>query len=193
MEPLLPRTTDDVDELVAQAQRLAGELRSILPSTAVRWTMARLVVDMNGYYSNLIEGRKTMPLNIDVALALDSSAEETVRNQELHTAHCLAEKALRERLDCEPETKVYSGDFLCWIHQEFFKHSGDEHLWAKSENGKKYRIEPGRVRDYQVKVGAHIPPDHNVLDQFLKRFETFYGSQVSVSQRVLGTPPPTTV
>jgi hypothetical protein len=32
-------------------------------------------------------------------------------------------------------------------------------LWSMNEKGKKYRIAPGEVRNFEVTVGSHLPPN----------------------------------
>ncbi|RYD29377.1 MAG: hypothetical protein EOP87_18495, partial [Verrucomicrobiaceae bacterium] len=89
MEPMRP-TADRgrLAELSAEIFRKSGELRRILPSVVVREELARLVRGMNSYYSNLIEGHKTLPRDIERALADDfSNRPEDRRNQQLTAAH----------------------------------------------------------------------------------------------------------
>jgi hypothetical protein len=67
MEPLLPETDSELASLALSLMRGAERLRSALhPIT--RKAVARLVRWMNSYYSNLIEGHRTMPRDIDAAL-----------------------------------------------------------------------------------------------------------------------------
>ena len=79
MEPMLPedrehRLADIATDLVARASALAGRLHPIL-----RDSIGNLVRSMNCYYSNLIEGHATTPVDIERALASDFSAEPAKR------------------------------------------------------------------------------------------------------------------
>src|SRR6266436_5980115 len=86
MEPTLlaegsrfrPRLTDLAVELAARA---AGFRRS-LPAGIVG-ALADLVRSMNCYYSNLIEGHDTHPIDIERALNNDYSADPRKRNLQL--------------------------------------------------------------------------------------------------------------
>ena len=91
MEPLLlgqtsrhrGELTDLAVELVAQS---AGFRRS-LPSGLVG-SLAHLVRSMNCYYSNLIEGHDTHPVDIERALEREYSTDLRRRNLQ-HEAGCL--------------------------------------------------------------------------------------------------------
>ncbi len=55
---------------------------------------------MNSYYSNLIEGHKALPRDIEKALKGNFSPEEDdQRNQRLSVAHIKTESAMRKRLE----------------------------------------------------------------------------------------------
>src|SRR5437762_3525831 len=75
MEPLRPKEGEERSSALALALALirgAERLRSSLhPIT--RAAVADLVRSMNSYYSNLIEGHRTRPRDIDAALRKDFS------------------------------------------------------------------------------------------------------------------------
>ena len=66
MEPLLPEDRQDIEnlatDLVAKASTLAGRLHPVM-----RASVGDLVRSMNCYYSNLIDGHNTLPIDIDQA------------------------------------------------------------------------------------------------------------------------------
>lgn len=118
---------------------------------------------MNCYYSNLIEGHKTTPRDIERALRQDFSADETQRNhQQLGFAHIAVEKFMVERLSAET-VDVYGSEFLCWLHREFYQRLPEPLHWAKTSSGKAYRVEPGGLRHFMVDVGRHTPPQFDAL------------------------------
>jgi Fic family protein len=132
---------------------------------------------MNCYYSNLIEGHKTTPRDIERALKRDFSHDETQRdNQQLSLAHIAVEKQMEEKL-AGGEVDVYAPDFLCWLHGEFYARLPEPLHWAATKTGKRYRIKPGCLRDFMVDVGRHTPPHFRALPQFLARFHAFYGDK----------------
>lgn len=178
MEPMLPETGDPA--LASLSQRIfveAGALRGALPSAITRRGVALLVREMNSYYSNLIEGHKTLPRDIERALQGDFLADERGRlNQHLSRAHILVQAEMEERLAHDPELDIHSHDFLCWLHRAFYDRLPAEAREGLTESGKRYRVEIGAPRSFNVSVGAHTPPDYPVLESFLSRFQTVYSA-----------------
>lgn len=178
MEPLLPkgqggRLSELTSEMLQASGRLAGQVHSPL----VLQRLADLVREMNCYYSNLIEGHKTTPRDIERAMKADFSQDQTQRdNQQLSLAHIAAEKLMAERLAKEP-VDVYSPDFLCWLHREFYTRIPEALHCVTTKSGQHYRIQPGLLRDFMVDVGKHTPPDFAALPKFLDRFHSFYGDK----------------
>ena len=178
MEPLLPESSRyALAELTCQILLKSGQLCGQVPSHANRKRIAALVREMNSYYSNLIEGHKTLPRDIERALRADYSQNPTNRaNQHLARAHIEVEKLMINRLNHEPELSIHSPDFLCWLHREFYNRLPDELHLSKTREGKPYRIEPGKIRNFEIDVGKHQPPSHESLPNFLERFCSFYSS-----------------
>lgn len=176
---MLP-TTDAgrLAELSVEIFRKSGELRAALPSKSARAELARLMREMNSYYSNLIEGHKTLPRDIEKALKEDfSGSPDDRRNQMLSVAHVRAEDAMRRRMMADNPPNPFSSDFVCWLHREFYSHVPKEDWTTLSESGKTYPLVPGELRSYNVEVQRHTPPDHPSLPAFLQRFESFYSSK----------------
>jgi len=178
MEPLLPGAgCGALAELSAEVFKKAGELKRALPAASARQEVAKLVREMNSYYSNLIEGHKTLPRDIEKALRQDFSEQpEAKRNQQLSVAHIKTEQTMRELLAAQAEIDVYSSDFVCWLHHEFYRHMPQTEWFTTSQTGQRYALLPGALRDYNVDVGRHTPPAHDCLGRFLERFHAFYGS-----------------
>ena len=178
MEPLFPEAgRGELGELSAEIFRKSGELIASLPSKAVRQEVAKVVCEMNSYYSNLIEGHKTLPRDIEKALKEDfSTQEDDQRNQRLSVAHIRAERAMRTRLAEEPKTDIFSPDFICWLHKEFYSAIPEADWFTTSGTATRYPLEPGKIRNHNVDVGRHVPPDHPVIDRFMERFQSFYSS-----------------
>lgn len=178
MELLLPKAQNArLSELTSEILKASGCLAGRIHSVHVLKRVADLIREMNCYYSNLIEGHKTLPRDIERALKRDFSANETQRdNQQLSVAHIAVEKLMEDRLANET-VDVYAPEFLCWLHREFYMRLPERLHWATSKNSKRYRIAPGSLRDFMVDVGRHIPPDFAALPQFMSRFHTFYGDK----------------
>ncbi len=188
MEPLMPERRGAIlADLSATILRKSGELKRALPNTLVHNELARLVRTMNSYYSNLIEGHKTLPRDIDRALRHDfSQSRSEQRNQMLSVAHVETEIAMRERLSKEADLDPFSENFLCWLHEEFYSRLPESEWISTSLSGKTLPLNPGELRGYNVDVGQHTPPDHSALPDFLEKFRTFYtGNQILATDQLI--------
>lgn len=176
MEPLLisedsrhrGELTDLAIELAAKA---AGFRRSLPPGLLV--PLADLVRAMNCYYSNLIEGHMTHPIDIERALKNDYSTDTKKRNLQLEAkAHISVQKWIDSGGLGGNASTVNA---VCDIHKRFCELLPDELQWSEDlETGKKFRVEPGILRQGDIKVGQHIPISPGAVPRFLKRFEEVF-------------------
>ena len=103
MEPLLPEEAQGLEnyatDLVAKTSALAGRINPILAAG-----IGNLVRSMNCYYSNLIEGHHTFPVDIDRALNNDYAQEPERQNlQKEARAHIEVQRFivfLRHSISC---------------------------------------------------------------------------------------------
>jgi len=155
-------------ELAAQSARLRGSL----PKYA-QHTLADLVRSMNCYYSNLIEGHDTHPVDIERALKDDYSTNIKQRNLQLEAkAHITVQKWIDEG---GLKDHAASVEGLREIHRRFCELLPEELLWAEDpERGERMEIVPGGLRQRDVKVGRHIPVSPVALPRFMNRFERAY-------------------
>ena len=179
MEPLLPQgSKEQMAQLSCAILQRSGALSARIPSTQVRLRAAALVSEMNSYYSNLIEGHRTLPRDIERALKSEFSSNDQQRdNQYLSKAHVEVERLMLDRLRHEPDLSIHSLEFLSWLHREFFQRLPEHMQWGESKSGKKHRIVPGAIRNYEVNVGSHQPPAQESLPRFMARFERAYSSK----------------
>jgi Fic family protein len=187
MEPLLPRQRRaELSALSAELLRKIGRLSGQVHSPVVRDKLAVLLRWMNCYYSNLIEGHKTTPRDIERAQQTDYSDDPVKRdNQKLSQAHIEVERLMMERFTKET-VDTYDPEFICWLHREFYLRLPESMLVAKTHSGESYRIEPGQYRDFMVDVGRHTPPHFENLPAFLSRFCQFYGgSDINETDRLV--------
>jgi Fic family protein len=174
MEPLLPSRKESINELSYDILLKAGALKGALPATSTR-QIARLVAGMNSYYSNLIEGHRTYPGEIDATREADFSANpKKAALQQLGLAHERVEKLMRERLEAEPKLEVCSEAFIRWLHYELYSRLPGEFRVVKDRNDREYPVEPGEFRDHPAHVGHHIAPRADTLSKFLARFTEVY-------------------
>jgi Fic family protein len=179
MKPLLPTAgKEGLAELSCEIFRKAGALSGRIPSPIVRTRAAALVREMNSYYSNLIEGHRTLPRDIEKALRQDFLENADQRaNQHLNKAHIEVEELMLRRLQHEPDLSIHSIEFICWIHAEFYRRLPPELHWGTDRSGKSYKIDPGAFRNFEVDVGRHQPPHHGALPEFMRRFQQVYSSK----------------
>lgn len=175
MEPMLPSdSTGELGELAIEVIRKSAAI-----STAVhpvtRRGVTELVRKMNSYYSNLIEGHNTHPVDIDRALREDFSEDPAKRARQLESkAHIEVQKCIEFRIAAAPEIAITSKSFLCWIHKEFYERMPDEYLVVHRADGKTEKVVPGKTRALEVEVGRHVPPKSEYLNAFMQRFEEVY-------------------
>ncbi|MEZ4722780.1 MAG: Fic family protein [Flavobacteriales bacterium] len=172
MEPMFPKDDSGVlnelsTDLISKAGRLKGTAN---PTT--RKAIAEFMRPMNSYYSNLIEGHDTHPLDIDRALRNDFSNDKNKRDlQQEARAHITLHREV-----CEEAGLINpsSATFLKSIHKRFYDHLSYDFLTVISKEGEKKHVEPGEFRKEEVEVGKHIAPAAKHLDAFVKRFESAY-------------------
>ena len=176
MEPMLIRESSRhrgglTDLAVELAARSAGFKHS-LPD-GVRTALADLVRSMNCYYSNLIEGHDTHPIDIERALKNDYSKDARKRDLQMEAkAHIVVQRwidggGLRGR--------AIEADAIREVHRRFCDLLPDNLLWVdEPDAGKRLRVVPGELRQRDVSVGLHIPVSPGSLPRFLAQFERSY-------------------
>lgn len=176
MEPLLVGETSRhrtalTDLALELGQRAAGFRRS-LPE-GVLTALADLVRAMNCYYSNLIEGHDTHPVDIERALKEDYSTDPKKRNLQLEAkAHVEVQKWI-DGGGLKGRATTAGG--LRDVHRRFCELLPDELLWAENpDTGERLRVIPGQLRQRDIKVGRHVPVSPGALPRFLERFEAVY-------------------
>ncbi|HTT19419.1 MAG TPA: Fic family protein [Candidatus Sulfotelmatobacter sp.] len=186
MEPLLiaegSRHRAPLTDLVVElAQKSAGFRRS-LPSTLLT-SLADLVRAMNCYYSNLIEGHDTHPIDIERALKNNYSKDARKRDLQLEAkAHIAVQKWIDEGgLTGRSETS----DGICEIHRRFCDLLPADLLWTTDpDTHERVRVIPGELRERDVKVGDHVAISPGAVPRFLTRFEEVY-SHLSKADSIL--------
>lgn len=173
MEPLYPEHNNELDALAIELiEKSSGLAASLHPFTAN--AIADFLRPMNSYYSNLIEGHDTHPIDIEKALNKDFANDSKNRSLQLEAlAHIkLSDRIFAESTDAN--FNPYATSFLKWIHRSFYDELPIEFRKVKNLNGQDVDVIPGEIRTCYVKVGKHIAPDWEHLNAFLHRFETYY-------------------
>jgi len=176
MEPLLisegSRHRGPLTDLAVELAAHSTGFRRSLPE-GVLSSLADLVRAMNCYYSNLIEGHDTHPVDIERALKDDYSAETEKRNLQLEAR---AHIAVQQWIDGGGlGSRAATSEGICEIHRRFCALLPDDLLWVdEPDTGERMRIIPGKLRQRDVKVDQHIPVSPGSLIRFLKKFESVY-------------------
>lgn len=177
MEPLLigetsrfrGRLTDLAVDLAQKSARFRGSLPDSLLTS-----LADLVRAMNCYYSNLIEGHYTHPIDIERAQKNDYSKDARKRNLQLEArAHIEVQKWIDEG---GLKGRAVAAEGICEIHRRFCELLPEDLLWIENpETKERIRVVPGELRCRDVKVARHIPISPGAVPRFLERFSEVYG------------------
>lgn len=176
MEPLRLSTesrhyAELADLAMELAQRSAGFRRS-LPVSMLS-SLARLVRSMNCYYSNLIEGHNTHPVDIERALRNEYSQDVRKRNLQLEArAHIEVQQWIDEG---GLRNHALSTEGICTVHRRFCELLPEDLLWIDDpQDGRRIPIRPGELRERDVQVGGHVAISPGAVPRFLARFEAIY-------------------
>ena len=163
-----PALTDLAVELAA---RSAGFRRS-LPD-GLRSALADLVRAMNCYYSTLIEGHNTHPVDIERALRKDYNKDPHKRDLQLEArAHINVQQLIDSGgLRGAATSKAAIQE----IHRRFCDQLPEALLWVENpETSDRLKVVPGELRTRDVKVGALVSISPGAVPRFLARFEEAY-------------------
>jgi Fic family protein len=176
MEPLVlsegSRHRAELTDLALDlAQRSAGFRRS-LPESLLA-SLATLVRSMNCYYSNLIEGHDTHPVDIERALQGDYSRDTKKRDLQLEAkAHIAVQQWIDEG---GLRGRAVTAESICEIHRRFCEALPDDLLWVEDPTThERMKILPGALRARDVAVGNHVAISALAVPRLLQRFEEVY-------------------
>ena len=188
MEPLLigadskhrPELTDLAVELAAKS---AGFRRS-LPDSLTS-SLANLVRAMNCYYSNLIEGHETHPIDIERALKGDYSKDPKKRDLQLEAK---AHITVQHWIDTGGlKSQATTTESITEIHRRFCEQLPEDLLWVEDPaTREKIEVVPGELRHRDVQVGQHVPISALAVPRFLKRYDEVY-SRLGKTETIIAT------
>ena|SRR5579863_28332 len=188
MEPLLlgdanPKRRALTDLALELAQRSAGFRRSLPPS--ILTSLASLVRSMNCYYSNLIEGHDTHPIDIERALNNDYSQDRRTRDLQLEAK---AHIAVQQWIDGGGlKGRFTSIAAVREIHRRFYRELPDDLKWIEvPKTQERIDVIPGELRSRDVQVGEHVAISPGAVPRFLARFESVFGA-LGKAETVLAT------
>ena len=189
MEPMLlgdgsPHRASLTDLALELSQKSAGFRRSLPPSLLT--SLADLVRAMNCYYSNLIEGHDTHPIDIERALMNDYSKDARKRDLQYEArAHITVQKWIDG--GGLSGGRAIRAEGIREIHRRFCELLPEDLLWVEDPATKsRVRVVAGELRTRDVKVGTHVAISPGALPRFLQRFEQVYGS-IGKTESIIST------
>lgn len=162
----------ELNDLALDLAARAAAFRSSLPDQ-VAAALATLIRSMNCYYSNLIEGHNTQPIDIERALHDDYSADPEKRDLQLEAkAHIAVQKWIDEDGLTEPPT---SAAMIREIHRRFCILLPEALLFVDMPGtGERIPVAPGEYRERDVEVGRHVAISPGSVPRFLDRLSRAY-------------------
>jgi Fic family protein len=186
MEPLIlsegSRHRVELTDLALElAQRSAGLRRSLPPSLLS--SLATLVRAMNCYYSNLIEGHDTHPIDIERALREDYSRDAKTRDLQIEAkAHIVVQQWIDEG---GLQGRTVTGVSIREIHRRFCELLPADLLRVENpDTHERMQVVPGELRHRDVMVGGHVAISAPAVPRFLARFDEVY-SQLGKTEIIL--------
>lgn len=160
-------------DLALELTQTSAAFRHSLPNSLVA-SLAELVRSMNCYYSNLIEGHDTHPMDIERALKRNYSHDPHKRDlQKEAVAHIGVQKWIDEGALNGKET---TSNGLCEMHRRFCEFLPPDMLFVQGpDTGERVQVVPGELRRRDVRVGRLVAISPGALPRFLARFENVYG------------------
>lgn len=161
-----------LNERVLALTERAAAFRSSLP-ISIASALAQLIRSMNCYYSNLIEGHNTHPVDIERALLDDYSSNPEKRNLQLEArAHIAVQQWIDEDgLTAPPTAPV----MIVEIHRRFGELLPADLLVVDNpDTGERLPVIPGKLRERDVKVGRHVAISPGAVPRFLDRLHQAY-------------------
>jgi Fic family protein len=186
MEPMLitesSKHRDRMNEMVFELSSSASAFRASLPEGMVE-ALCDLVRSMNCYYSNLIEGHDTLPIEIEQALAEDYSEDKARKDLQYEAkAHIATQRWIDEGALTGRAATVAAA---LETHYRFESALPPDLLWVTNPKTKqRERVIPGETRTFDVKVGRHVPVSPGAIARFMRRWEAAY-SKLSKFDTVL--------
>lgn len=177
MEPLLisegSRHRGLLTDLALELTQKSTGFHRSLPASVLP-SLADLVRSMNCYYSNLIEGHNTHPVDIERALKGEYSRDARKRDLQYEAR---AHIAVQQWIDTGglKGGRAVSAWGICETHRRFCSHLPEEFLWVEDpQTHDRVRVNPGELRQRNVQVGRLVAISPGAVPRFLARFEEVY-------------------
>lgn len=169
-------------EVIKVSERLYGGLHPI----TLRSMMDFLRIT-NSYYSNLIEGHDTHPVDIERAMRKQYDHDPEKRDLQIESKihvelEALIDKRLEDRL-----AQIDFLEFIRWIHRCFCERLPARFSEIRNEKtGEIEPVIPGLFRTREVALGKHIAPHHDALPALMAvYFETYDLSRFTGASKLI--------
>lgn len=178
-EPLLvsegAKSRSKLNELAISLVEKSSALAASQPAP-IAASFSDLVKVIDCYHSNLIEGHKTDPLDIDRAMRGNFSDDVEIRDLQLEArAHIEVQQWLNSQ---KTEATSFSFEFVREIHKRFCGGLPPGFLLVGAgEHDRTRLLEPGAIRTEKVQVGRHVAVSPGAVPRLLARMEQAYKSQ----------------
>jgi Fic family protein len=141
---------------------------------------------MNCYYSNLIEGHHTHPVDIERALKNDYNQDARKRDLQLEARAHITVQQWIDREGLKGRLAI-AAEGICEIHRRFCELLPEDLLWLEDPTSKKWvRLIPGELRRSDVLVGRHVAISPGAVPRFLERSAGVYGT-VGKTESIIAT------
>ena len=163
-----------LNDLALELATISASFKSSMPES-IASALANLIRSMNCYYSNLIEGHNTHPIDIEKALENDYNDDPKKRDLQLEAkAHIAVQKWIDE---AGLEGRPTSPKMIAEIHRRFCELLPPDLLFVENpRTGEKIPVEPGILRDRDVEVGRHVAISPGAVPRFLERLNKAYAN-----------------
>ena len=161
--------------------KLAGRVAAVTQQTLIRHMAV-----INSYYSNLIEGHRTLPHQIRAAQQGEFSRDPAQRDlQRESLAHIHVQQWLIEQ---NPDVAtLYQPKFIQAIHREFYQAVPPAlHALKDTQDNVVDTVVPGQWRIRSVTVGQHHPPQAVDIPLLMAEFcEVYHPSKYAGDRKVI--------
>ena len=162
----------ELNDLALELATRSAAFRASLPASIAE-ALAGLIRSMNCYYSNLIEGHNTHPVDIERALKDDYSADPEKRDLQLEAK---AHIAVQKWIDGGGlEGRATAPDAILDIHRRFCELLPPDLLLVEHPStGENIPVLSGAIRENDVEVGRHVAVSPGAVPRFLTRLDEAY-------------------
>jgi len=154
--------SDQILDLIKKSSELGGMVHPV-----TRQKLKKVLKITNSYYSNLLEGNKTTPYDIERAMQNDYFSDPVKRELQLESKiHVDVQTEIEQEL-FKTNIEIVSQNFIKSIHLKFYSK-------LPQKTRENIIVQPGIFRNHEVIVGKHVAPAHESIPILLERFENIY-------------------